>query len=93
MTAMLIFTRDAAWRGMQLARHKNTQVRYFLGTQKIPVGLYSCGKYAYVIFWGGAPFAIQIEDRKVADAFVEYFELMWKTSSKEPPPEATGEEP
>ncbi|GEM_PF-3895988 len=78
LNAMLIFTADAAWRGKQLEKHAATQIRYIKGMQKIPVGLHSCGKYAWVIFWGKeAPFSIQIEDEKVARAFDEYFELMW----------------
>ena len=93
MTAMIIFTPDAAWRGKQLAAHAHTYIRYFKGMQKIPVGLYSCGKYAYVIFWDReSPFAVQIEDEKVAKAFIEYFEVMWEASENEPQKNA-GKEP
>jgi len=93
MTAMIIFTPDAAWRGKQLAAHANTHIRYFKGMQKIPVGLYSCGKYAYVIFWDEeSPFAIQIEDKKVATSFVEYFDVMWEASDVNPPKGSQGSE-
>ncbi len=76
--AMLIFTPDAAWRGRQLETHAATQIRYAQNIQKIPVGIHSCGKFAWVIFWGEeSPFAIQIEDEKIARAFDDYFERLW----------------
>ncbi len=50
LKAMLIFTPDAAWRGKQLEKHAATQIRYAQNLQKIPMGLHSCGRYAWVIF-------------------------------------------
>jgi len=83
LKAMLIFTPDAAWRGKQLEKHAATQIRYAQNIQKIPVGIHSCGRFAWVIFWGHeSPFAIQIEDEKIARAFDEYFERLWAAADE-----------
>ncbi|MFH1221987.1 MAG: helix-turn-helix domain-containing protein [Candidatus Micrarchaeota archaeon] len=86
LNAKLVFTSDAAWRGKQLENLPHTWIRYVPGPIKIPVGLHSCGEYAWVIFWGEeSPLAIQIKDEKIARAFDEYFEIMWEAADRKPP--------
>lgn len=86
----LIFTAAAAWRGVQLSKLPHTYIRYLKSEVGSPVGLHSCGDYAWVIFWGrdnSSALSIQIKDEKIARAFDEYFQLLWDAAETTPPKE------
>ncbi len=84
LEANKIKVRHIARKGFKLNPSKTTELRYFtkhLKESTITTNIYS-NKIALLI-WTEVPEAIIIENKAAAEAYREYFEILWKSASED----------
>ncbi|HLP80189.1 MAG TPA: helix-turn-helix domain-containing protein [Acidobacteriota bacterium] len=62
-------------------KSKLSQVKH-LDLPPAPLTINIYGKTTALIYWSDNPFAIVIQSKEIAQAYVAYFELLWKTAKR-----------
>lgn len=77
-----IYNSDAKDRIKYLNKMPYTEARYLNKEFDSPVATSICGNQVVLTVWGKNPTFIVIINKKIADAYRKYFEILWKKSHK-----------
>ncbi len=82
-----IHERVLAMEGMDIAKSKNTEVRYLPKNHEYESTIGVCGSKVGIILWSKPFLAIAIEDQSLGKTFRSYFELLWNNVARKGPPQ------
>ena len=80
MSTKAIFNHDAKDRMSIINDMKYAKARYLPGKYKSPASTNIYGNKISIILWSENPLIIQIESKEIADAYRNYFDLMWQSA-------------
>ena len=63
-------------------REKYTQVRYMPKGYVSPAAMDIFGDYVYMFLWEEKPFVFMIKNKRIAESFKTYFDLLWGIAKK-----------
>jgi len=64
--------------GMEREKEKYTEVRYMPEGYVSPAAMDIFEDYVYMFVWGEKPFVFMIKNKKIAESFRNYFNIIWK---------------
>jgi len=83
LKAIFTKTEEGLKRGYDLAKLKNTNIRYMPVVYGSPASNYVYGDRIAIIFWYKEfPFAIRIIDKSLAESYKNHFMALWKVAKK-----------
>jgi sugar-specific transcriptional regulator TrmB len=84
LNAIFMKTPEGIKRGKELAKIKNTNIR-FMPEVYSPASNYVYGDRIAILFWYKEfPFAVRIIDKNLADSYRNHFKIMWASAEKSP---------
>lgn len=81
LKAIFTKTEDGIRRGKELAKLKNTLIRYMPSIYNSPASNYVYGDRIVILFWYKEfPFAVRIIDKNLAESYTSHFKTLWDSS-------------
>ncbi|MBM3233867.1 TrmB family transcriptional regulator [Candidatus Pacearchaeota archaeon] len=81
LSVRMIFNPSIRYHGKKLV-NKHTKIKYFEGDFEPSTETHIQGNKVGIIVWGESPVLFLIEDKKVAESYLKFFEKMWKSAKK-----------
>ena len=77
-----IYNADGAERAKFLKSLGRTYVRFLPKEYDVPVATNICGDEVWMILWEADAVVIQIKNKKIAEAYKKYFDILWKLAKE-----------
>jgi len=77
-----IYNEDAKERRDFLNKMEYTEARYLPKEYNSPVSTIICGDEVLLVHWFGGPLTVQIINKKIADSYKKYFDIIWALATK-----------
>ena len=79
-----IYNKDAQDRIKYLNQLEYTEARYFPSDYNTTISTLICGNVVLLIFWEDPVSTILIENRAIAEAYKNYFDILWEEARINP---------